>query len=123
MEKITMENFEKMLAGDETLTAKAKAITGTGEEKKQKIIDLAASLGYELDFSNGIQPLSDEKVENVAGGWNTDPKKNYRVHNCCPPDYEVKHVWQEISREEGWIWDTVEYRCARCGETQTEYFD
>ena len=30
MEKITMENFEKMLAGDEALTAKAKAITGTG---------------------------------------------------------------------------------------------
>jgi hypothetical protein len=123
MEKITMENFEKMLAGDEALTAKAKAITGTGEEKKQKIIDLAASLGYELDFSNGIQPLSDEEVENVAGGWHTDPKKKYRVHNCCPPDYKVKHVWQEISREEGWIWDTVEYRCARCGETQTEYFD
>ena len=123
MEKITMENFEKMLAGDEALTAKAKAITGTGEEKKQKVIDLAASLGYELDFSNGIQPLSDEEVENVAGGWHTDPKKKYRVHNCCPPDYKVKHVWQEISREEGWIWDTVEYRCARCGETQTEYFD
>ena len=48
MEKITMENFEKMLAGDEALTAKTKAITGTGEEKKQKVIDLAASLGYEL---------------------------------------------------------------------------
>ena len=123
MEKITMENFEKMLAGDEALTAKAKAITGTGEEKKQKVIDLAASLGYELDFSNGIQPLSDEEVENVAGGLHTDPKKKYRVHNCCPPDYKVKHVWQEISREEGWIWDTVEYRCARCGETQTDYFD
>ena len=123
MEKITMENFEKMLAGDEALTAKAKAITGTGEEKKQKVIDLAASLGYDLDFSNGMQPLSDEEVENVAGGWHTDPKKKYRVHNCCPPDYKVKHVWQEISREEGWIWDTVEYRCARCGETQTDYFD
>ena len=123
MEKITMENFEKMLAGDEALTAKAKAITGTGEEKKQKVIDLAASLGYELDFSNGMQPLSDEEVENVAGGLHTDPKKKYRVHNCCPPDYKVKHVWQEISREEGWIWDTVEYRCARCGETQTDYFD
>ena len=68
MEKITMENFEKMLAGDEALTAKAKAITGTGEEKKQKVIDLAASLGYELDFSNGMQPLSDEEVNGVAGG-------------------------------------------------------
>ena len=123
MEKITMENFEKKLAGDEALTAKAKAITGTGEEKKQKIIDLAASLGYEIDFSNGMQPLSDEEVENVAGGWPKNHKTNPRVNTCCPPDYNVKHVWQEISREEGWIWDTVKYRCARCGGTKTDYFD
>ena len=123
MEKITVENFEKMLAGDEALTAKAKAITGTGEEKKQKVIDLAASLGYELDFSNGMQPLSDEEVENVAGGKHPDPKTNPRVYTCCPPDYKVKHVWQETSREEGWIWDTVEYKCARCGDTKTDYFD
>ena len=121
MEKITVENFEKMLAGDEALTAKAKAITGTGEEKKQKVIDLAASLGYELDFSNGMQPLSDEDVENVAGGGSRH--QNPLVYTCCPPDYKVKHVWQEISREEGWIWDTVEYKCARCGDTKTDYFD
>ena len=108
MEKITMENFEKMLAGDEALTAKAKAITGTGEEKKQKVIDLAASLGYELDFSNGMQPLSDEEVNGVAGGAVEFP--NSLVYTCCAPDYKVKHVWQEISREEGWIWDTVKYR-------------
>ena len=119
MEKITMENFEKMLAGDEALTAKAKAITGTGEEKKQKIIDLAASLGYELDFSNGMQPLSDEEVNGVAGGGLEWPN----LFVCCPPDYKLTHVWQETSREEGWIWDTVEYKCARCGDTKTDYFD
>ena len=123
MEKITMENFEKMLAGDEALTAKAKAITGSGEEKKQKIIDLAASLGYEIDFNNGMQPLSDEEVNGVAGGAVGFPNSFPNTFVCCPPDYKVKHVWQEISREEGWIWDTVKYKCARCGETKTDYFD
>ena len=119
MEKITMENFEKMLAGDEALTAKAKAITGTGEEKKQKVIDLAASLGYEIDFTDGMQPLSDEEVNGVAGGGLEWPKHFV----CCPPDYKVKHVWQETDREEGWIWDTVKYKCTRCGYTKTDYFD
>ena len=119
MEKITMENFEKMLAGDEALTAKAKAITGSGEEKKQKIIDLAASLGYEIDFNNGMQPLSDEDVENVAGG-EIRPSLSFK---CCPPDFRWPHIWEETSREEGWIWDTVKYTCRRCGDVKTEYFD
>ena len=120
MKKITMENFEKMLAGDEALTAKAKAITGTGEEKKQKVIDLAASLGYDLDFSNGMQPLSDEEVNGVAGGSDISYGNPFV---CCPPDYKVKHVWQETSREEGLIWDTVKYTCRRCGDVKTDYFD
>ena len=120
MEKITMENFEKMLAGDEALTVKAKAITGTGEEKKQKVIDLAASLGYELDFSNGMQPLSDEEVNGVAGGSDISYGNPFV---CCPPDYKLTHVWQETDREEGWIWDTVKYKCTRCGYTKTDYFD
>ena len=120
MEKITMENFEKMLAGDEALTAKAKAITGTGEEKKQKVIDLAASLGYEIDFTDGMQPLSDEEVNGVAGGSDISYGNPFV---CCPPDYKVKHVWQETSREEGLIWDTVKYTCRRCGDVKTDYFD
>ena len=116
MEKITMKDFEKRLVGDEVLTAKAKAITGSDEEQKQKIIDLAASLGYEIDFENRLQTLIDEDMARVAGGIPQDGD-DYHLRKYCPAtNFKKDHIWVEIRRDKGWIWDTVYYRCSRCNQ-------
>lgn len=121
MTKITAKEFEERIAGDEALKAQVEKITGDDAEKKEKIVALARSLGYEILFSSMEQEpdmveLSMEDVEDVAGGVGA-PNPWYCPRNVPP----TRHDYTEVSREEGWIWDTVTLVCTRCGFKTQEW--
>jgi len=100
MEKITMKEFEERIAKDEALKAKAKETFGKGEEKIEKVKNFAASLGYELDLEDELLPVSDDEMDQVAGGGG---------------DKDCNHSFVEIGRSYHILFDYIEYKCSKCG--------
>jgi len=72
MEKITVKEFEERIEKDEALTAKAKEIIGGDgnlNEKAEKILSFAASLGYEPELDDELLAVSDDEMDKVVGGF------------------------------------------------------
>jgi len=108
MEKITERNFEELVAKDETLAAKAKELTGEGEELKAKVRTFAEALGYEL-VSGALQEISMDEMEQVSGGA--------REYNCLHEFVFVKRVKGKI-----WGWNRIE-KCRKCGYERSVWDD
>ena len=110
MKKITIKVFEELVLKDESLTAKAKEITGEGEELKEKIKAFAASMDYEI-VPDEPQAISAEQLENVVGAVMGLPQEDH------------VHEWVFSHREKGLLWGYNDvYKCISCGATYSTWF-
>ena len=109
--QITVKALEELAAKDEALTAKAKEITGEGEELKEKLKAFAASLGYEL-VPNGPKELSADQLENIEGGHGPE-KIMYTYTNC-------EHEWIFVGKVEGQLWGYITTNISAVNVTKKE---
>jgi len=118
MKKITPREFEELIQKDEALMAKAKEIIGEGEELKEKVKAFAASLGYEV-VASGMQELSLEDLENVAGGNNNGIcwDDEWRCSDgTFDHDWEIDHIEDGILFGYNYI-----MKCTKCGKEDMEW--
>ena len=110
MKKITIKEFEELIAKDEVLAAKAQVFIGEEGGNMEKTKAFAKSLGYEPETDDDLRAVSDDEVDDIAGGANGNAK------DICKKE---GHDWELIKKEKSWNGGTIAYyKCRRCNESK-----